>query len=150
MEDTFYASRKDIIDKRFMDIKEGKAKDILIKHDNMYRPHNTWCTGVRWDICSQNDLVEIVLVMLCYPSIFLNLIRRVWQCLGTEPLVGICKLFCEDYGGRCSGVPDLIVWNYEKKLCKFVEVKGPGDIASENQKVHQVFCVLLPAILTTI
>ncbi|WP_369292955.1 VRR-NUC domain-containing protein, partial [Alkalibacillus haloalkaliphilus] len=44
--------------------------------------------------------------------------------------------FCEDYAGRSSGVPDLIVWNAAKGQCKFVEVKGPGDTASENQKVR--------------
>lgn len=48
----------------------------------------------------------------------------------------ICKLFCEDYGGRSSGVPDLIVWNNEAKECKFVEVKGPNDKPRENQKVE--------------
>ena len=47
----------------------------------------------------------------------------------------ICRLFCEDYAGRSSGVPDLIVWNPDEHLCKFVEVKGPGDRPQENQKV---------------
>lgn len=47
----------------------------------------------------------------------------------------ICRLFCEDYGGRSSGGPDLFVWNAEKRKCKFVEVKGPGDTPQENQKL---------------
>ena len=42
---------------------------------------------------------------------------------------------CEDYSGRCGGVPDLIVWNSDSQDCKFVEVKGPGDRLQENQKV---------------
>jgi fanconi-associated nuclease 1 len=46
----------------------------------------------------------------------------------------ICRLLCEDYSGRGSGVPDLIVWNDHE--CKFVEVKGPGDSLQENQKVY--------------
>lgn len=53
----------------------------------------------------------------------------------------ICRLFCEDYGGRHSGIPDLIIWRMEDKLAKFVEVKGPGDNLSENQKVD-LFSVL--------
>ncbi len=47
----------------------------------------------------------------------------------------ICKLFCEDYAGRTSGVPDLIVWKADEGICKFVEVKGPGDSPRPNQKV---------------
>ena len=33
-------------------------------------------------------------------------------------------------------MPDLIVWNHEKREAKFVEVKGPGDTLSETQKVR--------------
>ena len=47
----------------------------------------------------------------------------------------ICKLFCEDYKGRRSGGPDLFIWKADQELCKFVEVKGPGDTPQENQKL---------------
>ena len=57
------------------------------------------------------------------------------QCLGGKSLSTICKLFCEDYKGRRSGGPDLFIWKAEQRLCKFVEVKGPGDIPQENQKL---------------
>lgn len=55
----------------------------------------------------------------------------------------ICQLFCEDYAGRSSGVPDLIVWKMEKGICKFVEVKGPGDSPQPNQKVRQILLQIL-------
>ncbi|TFK36369.1 VRR-NUC domain-containing protein [Crucibulum laeve] len=116
-EDSFYHARKDLIDARLRDIKSGKAREILEKHDEKYREKNVWCIGVRWDMCERCDLVEIV------------------ECLGGPSLATICRLFCEDYAGRNSGVPDLIVWNAEKRLCKFVEVKGPGDRPQENQKL---------------
>ena len=51
----------------------------------------------------------------------------------------ICRLFCEDYAGRASGVPDLLIWRISDKSAKFVEVKGPGDSLSENQKVSVGF-----------
>ncbi|KAJ8454885.1 hypothetical protein ONZ45_g19130 [Pleurotus djamor] len=70
-----------------------------------------------WDLCDAATLVEIA------------------ECLGGEALAKICTLFCEDYNGRSSGVPDLILWNPETKACKFVEVKGPGDTERENQKL---------------
>ncbi|KAG6864216.1 hypothetical protein C0991_011474, partial [Blastosporella zonata] len=118
MEDSFYRARKDLIEARLKEMKqESRARDIVQRHDDLHRAKNTWCVGVRWDICSKEDLLEIV------------------ECLGGEPLAIICRLFCEDYRGRRSGVPDLIVWNSTKGLCKFVEVKGPGDSASDNQRL---------------
>jgi fanconi-associated nuclease 1 len=48
----------------------------------------------------------------------------------------LCRVLCEDYAQRGSGVPDLFIWNYAEKHCKFVEVKGPGDRLQENQKVR--------------
>jgi len=50
----------------------------------------------------------------------------------------ICRLQAENYSGSGGGVPDLIVWNHEKRKAKFVEVKGPGDTLSETQKVQVV------------
>lgn len=44
-------------------------------------------------------------------------------------------MLCEDYAGRAGGVPDLIIWDVQEGVCKFVEVKGPGDTVQENQKV---------------
>jgi fanconi-associated nuclease 1 len=60
----------------------------------------------------------------------------------------LCRVLCEDYAQRGSGVPDLFIWNYEEKHCKFVEVKGPGDRLQENQKVRislgcQAECTIL-------
>lgn len=55
--------------------------------------------------------------------------------MGPTALSVICKLFCLDYAARASGGPDLVLWNYEQRKCKFVEVKGPGDTARENQVV---------------
>ncbi|KIY50727.1 hypothetical protein FISHEDRAFT_56908 [Fistulina hepatica ATCC 64428] len=55
-------------------------------------------------------------------------------CLGGDALCHVCKLFCDDYRGRRSGMPDLIVWDIKRKECRFVEVKGPNDRASETQQ----------------
>ncbi|RDB22242.1 Fanconi-associated nuclease 1 [Hypsizygus marmoreus] len=118
-EDSFYRARRDAIEARLDEIRsvKGRACEILARHDEAYREKKTWCVGVRWDICERQDLLEIV------------------ECFGGESLAIICRLFCEDYAGRSSGVPDLIIWDYTKGLCKFVEVKGPGDRPQENQKL---------------
>lgn len=60
------------------------------------------------------------------------------QCIGGPALSLFCQLFCEDYVARCSGGPDLITWKTggeDGSVCRFIEVKGPGDRLRENQKV---------------
>ncbi|KAF9447872.1 hypothetical protein P691DRAFT_705955 [Macrolepiota fuliginosa MF-IS2] len=116
-EDSFYLARRALFESRLREIREGKAQDYLKRHDDRHRPKRTWCIGLKWDVCEQKQLVEIL------------------ECLGTETLAMICRLFCEDYTGRASGVPDLIVWNAKEGICKFVEVKGPGDNLQPNQKL---------------
>lgn len=59
-----------------------------------------------------------------------------WQCLGGESLSLICRVICEDYEHRSSGVPDLLIWRMSDKTAKLVEVKGPGDTLMQNQHVR--------------
>ncbi|KAJ7188703.1 VRR-NUC domain-containing protein [Mycena filopes] len=117
MDDSFYYARKDLIEARLAAIKAGEGHSILEGNDNRYRADSTCCIGVNWEMCSRDDLLEIV------------------ECMGGDVLSSICRLFCEDYRGRSSGVPDLIIWHPDTKECKFVEVKGPGDTLQENQKL---------------
>ncbi|KAJ7782652.1 VRR-NUC domain-containing protein [Mycena metata] len=117
MDDSFYYARQDRIEARLAEIKAGEARSILEGNDDEYREDDTCCIGVSWEMCGRDDLVEIV------------------ECLGGDALASICRLFCEDYRGRNSGVPDLVIWNPDTKECKFVEVKGPGDTLHENQRL---------------
>ncbi|THG99844.1 hypothetical protein EW026_g2590 [Hermanssonia centrifuga] len=116
-EETFYFSRQALAEARFVEIRNGDAPQLLAKTFDEYASDATCCVGVRWDLFEKQDLVEIA------------------ECLGGLGLAVICQLLCEDYAGRTSGVPDLIVWNKASGECKFVEVKGPGDSLQENQKV---------------
>lgn len=61
-EDSFYFSRKDLIDKRLAEINGGMAQEILERHDEKHRVKQTRCIGTRWDICERQDLVEILQV----------------------------------------------------------------------------------------
>ncbi|KAH7889505.1 hypothetical protein F5I97DRAFT_1844717 [Phlebopus sp. FC_14] len=116
-EDSFYYSRKDLIERRLFDIENGEAADIIQEVDSVHRASGTWCVGVRWDLFNRQDLIDIV------------------TCIGGKALSVICRVLCEDYAGRTSGGPDLFLWNPAKRVCKFVEVKGPGDTLQENQRV---------------
>ena len=132
-EDTFYYARKDLIEARLAEIRDGRGPDILQRHDEEYRERETLCVGLRWELCERADLVDIVKVCILLRLVQIRL--SCVQCLGGKSLSTICKLFCEDYKGRRSGGPDLFIWKAEEQLCKFVEVKGPGDIPQENQKL---------------
>lgn len=59
--DSFYRARKSLIDRRLEEIKQkGRASEIVKRHYDLYRVKNTWCIGVRWDICTKEDLLDIV------------------------------------------------------------------------------------------
>lgn len=117
--DSFFTSREDIIYARLDELTNDPeaARRIIEDVDSREREKETWCVGVRWDLFERDDLLEIV------------------DCLGGRALATICRLLAEEYGNRGGGVPDLFVWNASEKICKFVEVKGPGDNLSETQKV---------------
>ncbi|EIW84813.1 hypothetical protein CONPUDRAFT_79583 [Coniophora puteana RWD-64-598 SS2] len=116
-DDTFYHSRRGLIETRLSEIKKGEGPEIVARVDAAERERKTWCVGVKWDLFSAQDMQDIV------------------TCLGGSTLSIICRILCEDYGGRCSGGPDLLLWNASQGKCKFVEVKGPGDQLSESQKL---------------
>ncbi|KAF9940048.1 hypothetical protein BGZ67_008368 [Mortierella alpina] len=90
--------------------------DLLGTHDDMYREKGVFCVGVNWTF-TKEELLQIA------------------ECIGGNALAEICKVLAQEYSKRCSGMPDLCCWNYEKKLVKFVEVKGPGDRLSSKQQI---------------
>ncbi|XP_076763622.1 fanconi-associated nuclease 1 [Xylocopa sonorina] len=61
--------------------------------------------------------------------------KEIVHCLGTDGVVGICKRLVENFKLWKAGFPDLIVWNYETKKHKIVEVKGPRDVLSTKQRL---------------
>ncbi|CAO3572251.1 unnamed protein product [Mortierella alpina] len=90
--------------------------DLIGTHDDMFREKGVFCVGVNWTFAKE-ELLQIA------------------ECIGGNALAEICKVLAQEYSKRCSGMPDLCCWNYEKKLVKFVEVKGPGDRLSSKQQV---------------
>ncbi|KAK4048785.1 hypothetical protein OIV83_004551 [Microbotryomycetes sp. JL201] len=115
--DAFAVVRRPLIDERLEAIRQGGAADFLAETDDRERPLGTFAVGVNWSRYAKQDLIEIV------------------DCIGGPGLAPIMTMFCEDYENRVGGIPDLCIWNHSDKVCKFVEVKGPGDHLSETQKV---------------
>jgi VRR-NUC domain len=71
--------------------------------------------------------------------ISVKLTRDSLQSIGGNALALICQVVAQDYSHRSSGVPDLLLWNVREGKAKFVEVKGPGDVLMETQKVGYGF-----------
>ncbi|KAJ9099893.1 hypothetical protein QFC21_003898 [Naganishia friedmannii] len=116
-DDSFYRSRQAEIEKRLSEMANTPAAIKMLREvDEVERERGTLAIGVNW-VYELQDLEEII------------------SCMGGESLSILCRMFCEEYGHRSSGVPDLIVWNVEEKKCRFVEVKSPNDHLSETQKV---------------
>lgn len=59
-EDCFYYAREELIKERLAEIEQGKARQILENVDKEHRAKGTLCVGVRWDLFTRQDLLEIV------------------------------------------------------------------------------------------
>ncbi|KHN15570.1 Fanconi-associated nuclease 1 like [Glycine soja] len=111
--DSFYTVRKSSIEQ----ICDGMAEEFLIKS---WETHiGTACRGVNWD---------------CHP---LDELHAVVTCVGGICLASLCKLLAQDYRSWSSGMPDLLLWRFHGEYsgeAKLVEVKGPKDRLSEQQR----------------
>nr|CAD1836469.1 unnamed protein product [Ananas comosus var. bracteatus] len=124
--DDFYEARKSLIETQLKRIHEGMAEEILISSWELH--HGTSCRGVRWDSHSLSDL------------------RAAVSCIGGRCLASLCRHLALDYRNWSSGMPDLLLWRFlgdnTNKTgggggggeAKLVEVKGPRDRLSEQQR----------------
>jgi len=115
--DQFYEVRREAIDAKLQEIRKCSIEDLRNHvRDSWWKHDGQVCVGCNWNVFKD---VEQVLDVI--------------TCLTIPVLAGICELFCKDYRNRCSGMPDLLVWNSSAAKCKAVEVKGPGDRLSNKQ-----------------
>lgn len=116
--DSFYLVRKEKIESHLRKIHDGMAEEILI---TSWESHlGTACRGVNWDRHTLSDL------------------RAAVGCIGGPCLALLCRHLAQDYRSWSSGMPDLLLWRfhegYNKAEAKLVEVKGPRDRLSEQQR----------------
>ncbi|KAJ4814866.1 zinc ion binding/nucleic acid binding/hydrolase [Rhynchospora pubera] len=116
--DDFYESRKDLIESQLNKIQGGMAEEILITCWELH--YGELCRGVNWERHSLSDL------------------RAAVFCMKARSLASICHHLALDYRSWSSGMPDLLLWRfYANSTCgevKLVEVKGPRDRLSEQQR----------------
>ncbi|KAG9446705.1 hypothetical protein H6P81_012833 [Aristolochia fimbriata] len=114
--DSFYTSREGLIESQLEKIFNGMAEEMLII--SWESNFSTACLGVNWARHSLDDL------------------RAVVTCTGGPCLASFCRHLAKDYQSWSSGMPDLLLWRFikERGEVKLVEVKGPRDRLSEQQR----------------
>ncbi|KAJ6729158.1 FANCONI-ASSOCIATED NUCLEASE 1 [Salix viminalis] len=115
--DSFYPARKSLIESQLQKIYDGMAEMILITSWDLHS--GTACRGVNWD---RHSLPEL---------------RAAVTCVGGPCLASLCRHLAQDYRSWSSGMPDLLLWRFHGECegeAKLVEVKGPRDCLSEQQR----------------
>ncbi|XP_042433885.1 fanconi-associated nuclease 1 homolog isoform X2 [Zingiber officinale] len=116
--DDFYTSREHLIECQLQKIEDGMAEEILICSWESHM--GVACRGVNWERHSLPDL------------------RAAVSCIGGCPLASLCRHLAVDYRSWSSGMPDLLLWRFHgdssRGEAKLVEVKGPSDRLSEQQR----------------
>lgn len=112
--DEFYASRVEVIEKTLADVAAGAASALMA---GIWKEHHgALCRGVNWERWRLEELQEIA------------------ECVGGPGLAAVCRLLAQDHGAWQGGMPDLLLWHPENVAAKLVEVKGPRDRLSDQQR----------------
>ncbi|KAA1095161.1 hypothetical protein PGT21_036231 [Puccinia graminis f. sp. tritici] len=120
--DAFAIVRRPLIDERMGKIEGGGSEEIVNRMRETYvreSGRKTWSIGISqgyWERYRLEDLEQIV------------------RCFSAQAFILISNALFEDYSVWSAGAPDLCLWDPSQMRCKFVEVKGPGDKLSEQQK----------------
>ncbi|KAF5274629.1 hypothetical protein FQR65_LT04329 [Abscondita terminalis] len=114
----FYTNRETEINRRLSEIESEWSTETLNKFVcDIWEKHSHEKSYIYSNIVNQpKDLEGIIL------------------CIGRVKLSKIMQRLVLDFRIYQSGLPDLFLWNTSNKKCKFVEVKGEGDILSSGQK----------------
>ena len=92
--DAFYPARVSEINARLAEIANGAAERIVREVWERETAKKTCIVGLDWGF-ELEDLREIV------------------RCMGGEGLNVVCRVFCEEYGERGGGLPDLFLWRFD-------------------------------------
>ena len=110
----FYPARSTDIESLLCTIAEGKAREIL--EETWGHHQGTLCRGVQWNRWSLEELIEIA------------------DCIKGVALAAVCRLLAKDHAGWSGGMPDLFLYNTERREALLSEVKGPRDRLSDQQR----------------
>ncbi|XP_075713990.1 fanconi-associated nuclease 1 [Rhinoderma darwinii] len=116
--DRFYENRKDAIENRLQLLQDSRTEVLHDMMADVWNTHLGESALVSWERFSS-----------------LQQAQGLVSCLGGSILSEICRKMSKDIRHCKGGLPDLVVWNVQKKMFKLVEVKGPNDRLSHKQMV---------------
>ena len=114
--DAFYPSRMSEINRRLAEISNGEGLKILKQVYEREHEKETCVVGIDWSY-DVADLEEIV------------------TCFRGEALAVVCKVMAQEYQQRGGGIPDLFLWQPERNVVMFSEVKSENDRLSDTQRL---------------
>ncbi|KAK9474272.1 VRR-NUC domain-containing protein [Dipodascopsis tothii] len=114
--DAFYGARAAALEARLAQVRAGQASDLVAAAHAALGERAPTCAGMDWRIPA-DDLVEAA------------------ACIPGPALARIFELLCCEWTHRSSGMPDLFLWNYERRRCLFAEVKSENDRLSDTQRL---------------
>lgn len=114
--DAFFPSRASEINHRLVEIANGDAARLIREVYEREHEKSTCVIGLKWDF-ELDDLLEIV------------------GCFEGQALATVCKVMAQEYRVRGGGIPDLFLWDPEKKQVVFSEVKSENDRLSDTQRL---------------
>ncbi|PSN42849.1 hypothetical protein C0J52_16421 [Blattella germanica] len=114
----FYTNRKDMIDDRLKYLCDWDIGHVKNHIESILLSHGGKESVINWKrFRSLNQIVTLI------------------ECINVQVLSKILERLIKNYQSVRRGFPDLLVWNPNRKECKFVEVKGPNDRLSVAQKM---------------
>ncbi|KAM5170821.1 fanconi-associated nuclease 1 [Mantella aurantiaca] len=117
--DSFYENRKEAIECRLQLLQESSTETLHSLMADVWNEHlGEAAATVSWERFSSLQQAQSLV-----------------SCLGGSLLSGLCRKMSKDIRHCRGGLPDLVVWNVQKKIYKMVEVKGPNDRLSHKQMV---------------
>ncbi|KAG0617281.1 hypothetical protein M758_5G178400 [Ceratodon purpureus] len=87
---SFFIARRDIIEARLEEIRQGQA--VVLLAECWSKHYGTYCRGVNWEKYSLDTLQIIA------------------ACVGGSGLSALCRLLTQDHAGYSAGMPDLLLW----------------------------------------
>jgi len=93
--DAFYPARASEINHRLVEIGNGGARRIVRDVWENNQERQPCVVGLKWSYAIE-DLEEIV------------------ECFLPDALATVCKVLCQEYRQRGSGMPDLFLWRYRE------------------------------------
>ncbi|KAL3311718.1 Fanconi-associated nuclease 1 [Cichlidogyrus casuarinus] len=126
--DCFYENRKEAIDARLKQISSQDEADrqFLEQHvKSIWTEHkDERALATNWDLVPDHDSF----MLIC-------------ECMGGRLVEAVCANLAKDYINWRAGLPDLFLWSPARKECCIIEVKGPNDKLSDQQRAW-IDCLL--------